>query len=114
MGKFILFVFQKHIAEFEKESLQTIQNPPNANAYFKNNHRNAYFCQGDFLLQQLHQHDGGASRLMWSVGRVAVGKAGISLSITSNHSCSMPSAACLEHLHSRLLAAAFLPIQQTR
>lgn len=64
------------------------------------------------LQRQLRQSDGGGSRLMWRVRRVAIFKAGISPSITSNHSCSMPSAACLEHLHSRLLAAAFLPTHQ--
>lgn len=49
---------------------------------------------------------------MWRVGRMAMFKAGISPSRTSNHSRSTPSAACLEHLHSRLPAAAFLPTHQ--
>lgn len=78
-----------------------------------------FFCCISCLLQfvtdlqrQLHQRDRGGSRLMWRVGRVAMFQAGFSLSVTSNHSCGVPSAACMEHLHSRLLAAAYLPTHQ--
>lgn len=70
------------------------------------------FVRGAWLLQQLYQQDGGGSRLMWSVGRVAMCKAGISLSMTSNHSCSMPSAACLERLHAACLQLPSCPSSQ--